>query len=198
MAATRATRVFAQCPPGDLQWVEPISTSDYAKVYGLDGSPRCIDWEPVLVRVVDSENRHPSRGDDDLLWLGPHALVIRDRALDVMSDELDGYGEFLELFDPVRAESLWLFHPYVCDVLDLDQSQMRCSADGLSSEDSATTVTAITHHMFKPDMVAGLAAFRLPQVATLYLSEDVVRAVRAAQLGGVNFSMVWDPVLSHA
>jgi len=125
-------------------------------------------------------------GDDDLLWLAPHALVMRDWALEVLSVSLDGFGEFLELVDIDSGESLWLFNAYRRPALKAKASKVVLNDCG--------QVAAIREHVFEVDQVAGVGAFRIAEVPHVFVSQDVVRASHDAGLSGLTFPLVWDPI----
>jgi len=141
---------------------------------------------PVPVRVSNSPARHPSVSDDDLLWLGPHAIVMRDRALEVLSVVLDGFGEFLELVDVDSGESLWLFNAYLRRALNMSGSRVVMNDCG--------QVAAIKQHVFEVAEVAGVGAFRIPEVPHLFLNQDAVAVSIKAGLSGLTFPLVWDPI----
>lgn len=182
----RTLRVFRVASRSDSQMVEPVSSEHYASVYGLVGEPVAEQWRPVPVRVTNSLARHPSLGDDDLLWLAPHAIVMRDWALEVLSVGLDGFGEFLELVDVDCGESLWLFNAYRREALKTSASKVIMNDCG--------QVAAIRQHVFEADAVAGIGAFRIPEVPHLFLSQGIVSASHEAGLSGLSFPLVWDPI----
>lgn len=182
----RTLRVFRVATRSDSQMVEPVSTEHYASIYGLAGEGVAEHWRPVPVQVCNSLARHPSLGDDDLLWLGPHAIVMRNRALEVLSVGLDGFGEFLELVDVDSGESLWLFNAYIRRALNTSVSKVVLNDCG--------QVAAIKQHVFEAEAVAGVGAFRIPEVPHLFLSHHVVAASAEARLSGLSFPLVWDPI----
>lgn len=182
----RTLRVFRVATRADSQMVEPIDSSDYEAIYGLAGEPVSKHWRPVEVRVTNSLSRHPSMGDDDLLWLGPHSIVMRDRALEVLSVGLDGFGEFLELVNVSSGEPLWLFNAYRRAALKSDASKVVLNDCG--------QVAAIKQHVFDVDAVMGVGAFRIPEVPHLFLSQDVVGASFENGLSGLSFPLVWDAI----
>lgn len=121
-----------------------------------------------------------------MLWLGPHAIVMRDSALEVLSVVLDGFGEFLELVNVANDESLWLFNAYPRPALNMSASKVVMNDCG--------HVAAIKRHVFEVGKVAGVDAFRVPEVPHLFLSQDVVAASIDAGLSGLAFPLVWDPI----
>jgi hypothetical protein len=179
------TRVFRPIVVEGFEWVQPVDEADQDAVYQLDGMPRAAGWRPIRVRRLDVDERGRPWRPADLPWLGGHALVFRDSAYRAVGGVLAGAGEFLELDLVDGTDRLWLFN--ACQVVDaLDEE-----ASGVVRFPSTGRVMKVKQHVFRPERLAGLSAFRVPQARSLFLSGDVVEAISAVNLTGAGFELVW-------
>lgn len=186
LGADRAGRIFRPLVRDGFEWVQPVDEGDFDAIYQLDGSPLTSRWKPIRVRRLTTDQQGASLAAADLPWLGGHALVFRERAFRAVGDVLADAGEFLELDLADKTDRLWLFN--VCQVVDaLDEEASR-----IVRFPSSGRVMKIDRHVFHPVRVAGLAAFRVPQVRSLFVSGETVDALTAAQLSGAHFDLVWD------
>ncbi len=72
----------------------------------------------------------------------------------------------------------------VVSALDFDKSKVRRFPGG--------RVTTIKEHYFKPEIVEGLVAFRIPEVRTsIFIGPELVQRAKEAGLTGTRFKEVW-------
>jgi hypothetical protein len=179
-------RVYEPAVTEDFEWVQPTHESDFDAVYQLDGRPRTKEWRPIRVRLLrrDSTLGRKTLKPAELPWLGGHALVCRPRAHELLAPILERSGEFLPL-DLGGGEPLWLFN--VCQIVDaLDEA-----ASDIVRFPSSGRVMDIRRHVFFPDRVAGMTAFRIPQSRSLFLGGEAVDAIVGLELSGARFELVW-------
>jgi Immunity protein family (Imm11) len=181
-------RLFRPVVAEGFEWVQPVDKGDFDSVYQLEGTPIAGRWKPIRVRRLDVDEQGKPLRVADLPWLGGHALVFRDRAYRAFSQMLSGHGEFLPLDLVDGTDRLWLLN--VCRVIDaLDEE-----ASKMVRFPSSGRVMKIKQHVFSPERIIGQRAFRVPQVRTLFLDEEVVMAMTAAKLSGATFELVWEEV----
>ena len=186
-------RVYRPAVTEDFEWVQPTHESDFDAVYQLDGQPRAKQWRPIRVRLLrrDSSLGRKTLKSAELPWLGGHALVCRPRAYELIGPMLEGSGEFLPL-DLVGGERLWLFNVLqVVDALDEEASD-------LVRFPSSGRVMDIRRHVFFPDRVTQLTAFRTPQARSLFLGGEAVDALVDLGLSGAKFELVWQMPLARS
>lgn len=181
----RLWRVFRPIVAEGFEWIQPVRERDLHLLYDLDGTSRAAKWRPVSVRGLTRDDLGRPLLRADMPWLGGHAIVLDDRAREAVGAILGEAGEFLPL-DPVdRDGGLWLFN--ACRIVD--------ALDEASSElvrfPSSGRVMAVKRHVFRGGAVAGLAAFRVPQSRSLFLSGAVVDAIGRAELRGAAFDLAW-------
>lgn len=169
-----------------LEWVQPLDENDFDAVYQLDGTPRATGWEPIPVRRLETLDNGQRLEHADLPWLGNHALVFRHHAFQLVEHILVGCGEFLPLSLIDGTDQLWLFNAWRVDGA-LDEEA--CSVVRFAS---TGRVMSITRHVFHPERIAGLAAFRVPQVRTLFFGGAAVDSIDGLQLSGAAFQPVWE------
>jgi hypothetical protein len=106
-------------------------------------------------------------------------LIVTRRAREVLA----GDAEVLPL-DCDDGEDLWLVNPWrTVDALDVGRSQVRRFSDG--------GIMNIDRYVFREEAVAGLQCFRIPQRSTMFVTDEVVAAVRDAGLRGTTFRRLW-------
>jgi hypothetical protein len=161
----------------------PRDEADFETIHRLlNGEPRQATWNPIEVELI-----HRDRGrrlqDADAPWLGSHALVLKPNAAAALREILLKDGELLPL--ECAESKLEVYNPRVVDALD----------EGASSSDrlSSGRIVNISRHVFRPDPIRELDAFKIPnlRVSPIFLSERFVRAWGAAGLKGLRFEEVW-------
>ena len=126
----------------------------------------------------------------DMPWLADHTLAFRNHAYEAVRSYLEPSGRFLPLDLADAPDRFWLFRAdLVVDALDE-------SASNLVRFPSTGRVMDVERHVFDPDKVAVLeriAAFRVPQLRTLFLTAGAVKVMADAKLTGTSFELVWEP-----
>ena len=173
--------------PG-FEWVLPVRDADHEYLWSLNGTSRRATWRPMPVArlAVDDEGRPLAKAD--LPWLGGHVLVLRERAVATLAPLLDRYGELLPLACP--DADLWLFNVLtVVDALDEENSELVRFDDG--------NILDVVRHEFRPEMAAGMAVFKVPQLlrGRLFVGDEFVEAVATAGLTGPEFMQMWPSVV---
>jgi len=139
------------------------------------------------VRLVKASEHGRPYAQSDMPDLGSSGvLVLRERALVALREVLEGYGEFLPL--ACEEADLWAFNcTRVVDALDEGRSTIRRFPN-------SNKIMRIQRYEFRPEALVGVRAFRLPQLqpGPVYVNEEVGEAVRAAELRGVGFKLLWE------
>ncbi|HZU19496.1 MAG TPA: DUF1629 domain-containing protein [Candidatus Dormibacteraeota bacterium] len=110
-------------------------------------------------------------------------------ALVALWEVLEGYGEFLPL--ACEEADLWAFNcTRVVDALDEGRSEVV----PLRLWSVEHRLLDVRRYEFRPEALVGVRVFRIPQLqpGPVYVSEEVGEAVRAAELGGVGFKLLWE------
>ncbi|MDX8460557.1 imm11 family protein [Mesorhizobium humile] len=158
------------------EWVLPADNEYYEVFFGLDG--RSLEgWEPPVMRRVEEGERLYS----DFPWLGEHAPLLRQPAVDALAAALRPYGELVAL----RGEKVWLLNvTTVIDALDEARSQIVRFEDG--------DILAIERYAFDAESIGSSEVFKLPMRASpVFVNEVFVDRVRKAGLRNVSFEPVW-------
>jgi hypothetical protein len=169
------------CRPG-FEWVLPVRDTDHEYLWSLDGTPRRSTWRPVPVARLTVEDDGTPLMAADLPWLGGHVLVLREHAVTALGPLLTRHGELLPLDCP--DADLWLFNTLtVVDALDEERSELTRFDDG--------GILAVDRYEFRPDVVAGMAVFKVPQLlrGPLFLGDEFAAA--AEGLTGLDLTGVW-------
>lgn len=180
------TSVFLPESVDGFEWIQPIEESDFDAVYQLDGSSRTSEWTPIRMRALERlDDRGRLLRSSDIPWLGEHALVFRNDSYEAVREVLNGSGEFLELVLANSGEALWLFN--VCRVIDaLDEAR-----SDVVRFPSSGRIMAINRHEFRPHILRGEVAFRVPQVRTLFLTHPAAKAIERVGPTGTALMEVW-------
>ena len=177
-------RIYEPRVRPSLEWVLPVHDTDHEHLWRLDGTSRRANWRPMPVARLLVDDEGEPRLEADMPWLGGHVLVLRERAAKALAPLLDRYGELLPLACP--EADLWLFNVLtVVDALDEDNSELMRFDNG--------DILDVERYAFRPNLVAGLAVFKVPQLlrGPLFVGDEFVRAVEAAGLRGPEFAQLW-------
>jgi hypothetical protein len=172
-----------QCAEG-FELCQPPRPEDFETLnVTLDGTPRLETWRSPLMRLVGEDEGKPLARSDSP-WLGSHALIFRRHALGALEALLLSYGELL----PVACSepNLVIFNATrVLDALDEQASGTLRFTDG--------RIMRVTRHVFRPEVVAGVDVFKIPnlRVSPTYVSDRFVERAKSAGLRGLSFDKVW-------
>ncbi len=162
----------------------PVDDADFERfVDEVNGLPRAATWRPISVAIVRKDEGVRLHGSDSP-WLGEHALILRERAVEAMGPLLESCGELL----PLRCADARSvdFNRWLLDALDEDAS----TVDRLPS---SGRIMWIRRHVFRPGFVTGIDAFKIPNLrsSATYVSERFVERWTAAGLVGLTFEEIW-------
>lgn len=176
--------IYRLSVPEGYEWALPVDSDDFEILQSLADRPAGAAWQPVqmtLLRVDDQG--HPHRRAD-LPWIGSHALILRDQAIDTVGRLLAPHGELLPL-DCKEARLAVFSAPIVTGVLDEDRSDMVRFGTG--------RIMAVRRPVFRLDVLGNAKAFKLAEMprGDLYLSADLFDALRATGMtAGTDFRPV--------
>lgn len=181
---TRLT-VFKLTWSDGYEIAELVNSEDYENLFlALNGVPRADDWKPIEVELF-RENLGEPLLPSDAPYLASGTLLLRATAANRLSGVLAKYAELL----PVRcaqADLLAVNVTNVIDALSQDASAVARFPDG--------RIMQIQHHEFHPDVVAGEAMFKIPdlRVSPIFVDQSFVSACRQADIRGLAFARVWE------
>jgi hypothetical protein len=175
--------IFQPLVAEGFEWINTCDHQDYEVFAAFDGQPRAQSWRPIKVRRVRADDRS-AFNPSDFPWLGGHALVMRQKAVDRLRDILDAHGEVLPLATDDDVD-LFVFNARVVDALDEARSL-------ITKIPGTNRILHIEKVVFIEPAVRGLDIFRLPhRVGETYVSERFVDRAKAAGLVGLKFEKVW-------
>ena len=177
-------RIFEPRVRPGFEWVLPVHDADHERLWSLDGTPRRATWRPVPVARLAVDDDGAPRAEADLPWLGGHVLVLRERAVAALGPLLERDGELLPL--ACEDADLWLFNALtVVDALDEERSELFRFDDG--------AILDVTRYEFRPDVVAGPAVFKVPQLlrGPLFIGDELATAMSTAGLSGPELVELW-------
>ncbi|NOS82556.1 MAG: hypothetical protein E8D46_00240 [Nitrospira sp.] len=134
----------------------------------------------VLINEDEGQQFHTV----DMPWLGSHALVLKERAVEALKSILLAHGEVLPL---ICCPELWLFNATcVIDALDHDESDIVRFRNG--------RIMDVRRYVFKPSCISKLQAFKISdfRVSPIFVSQEFVNQCAIARLSGVEFELIWE------
>lgn len=168
------------------EWVAPVTSADFEVFRSFDGSARRTSWAPIRVRLVKEDQQGRQLASADMPWLGKHAPVLKKKASSALGPVVATNGELL---------------PLACDEVELAVYNVTTVVDALDLERSALVkfpssgrVMKVESHVFRPDRVKNVRAFKVPELlrGPVFVTDDVVSAAQGAPLIGVGFRLVWE------
>lgn len=175
--------VYEPLADSGYEWVDAVQEDDYELFWQLDGQPHAATWKPIAVRRVRADE-HQSCNPSDFPWLGSHALVLRQSAVEALGDILNAHCEVLPLLTDDGVE-LFVLNTRVIDALDEHSSS-------LLRFPGSNRIMRIKKPEFVASAIEGADVFRLPhRASSTYVSERFVERVKAARLRGLIFNKVW-------
>jgi hypothetical protein len=180
-------RIFEPWPWEDSEMCHPIRPEDYETfTVAINGERRASSWRPIAMEIIrEDEGRVLSHADAP--WLGSHALILRPRAIEAMEPLLSNNGELLPLM--CEGQKLCVFNALrVENALDEAASTVeRFSSSG--------RIMRITRYVFRPNEIAGVDAFKIPNTrgGATFVSDAFVARWTNAGLRGLDFKQVWPP-----
>lgn len=163
----------------------PVRQEDFERLnMEINGRPRSEQWTPVDVGLVRHDQGRELAASDSP-WLGSHALIFKRTAVEAMGPLLRDNGELLPLAS--AAGELWVYNPQLCDALDEAASSVQRLTAG--------RIWMIDQHIFRPDRVHGVDAFKIPnlRVSPTFVSKAFVDRWNSEGLNGLEFTQVWTP-----
>ncbi len=187
------------------QELEVVGTKNYDRLEEYRTQYDCFQgkaigdiWQPVEVRDYESTDDFPI-GDFPYLHGFGIVPVFSDRAVEVLSDLLQGNGEILPL-----TCSIGTYYAFnvtkVVDVLDEAHSEFKPlqELDPDIFWKASPDQMGVTRFEFFSEKVADLSIFRIPfgsNYAENYplVTDRFVQRVEAAGLKGFEFQLLWSP-----
>ncbi|MFD2082540.1 hypothetical protein SAMN05421678_10214 [Actinopolymorpha cephalotaxi] len=179
-------RVFELYPVGEYDHLAPVDDDDLERLADLEGARQGDAWTPIPVRILttDVDTGEPLLRAD-FPWFASWALMLRDRAIDLAGPVLAPFGELL----PLTCDDAKVVCFNAVDVLDAVDEER----SGIVRFPSSGRIMTIEKYVFSPDLIPERAVFRVPQqTLSVFYTEPVVRDLRALDLTGLDFRLVWD------
>lgn len=177
-------KVFRFAVQEGFEWALPGNSADGDRLTKLAGAVRVGAWIPIRMSLL-LEDEGKKLQPADTPWLGRHVLVLKQSAIDVLGDLLARDGEVLPLDCSETPLYLWNV-VNVIDALDVERSE-------IVRFRSSDRIMRIERHVFRPDVLAGQLAFRIPgeQDHAIFLSDEFVLRASKHHLRGLGFRLLW-------
>jgi hypothetical protein len=176
-------RVYEPAVANGWEWALPLDESSNLTIAEAFGKPIEATWTPIEMRVLRQDERGRPWKEADMPWMGEHLLVLRPRAVSALRDLCLQAGELLPL-TCIDADLVAWNVTTVVNALDQEKSKVLRFPSG--------RVMSIKQARFKPEVVDGLVAFRIPEVRTsIFVGSALVERVKEAGLTGTRFKEVW-------
>ena len=179
-------RIFKSQPPDNAEEAVLLTERHRWVLLGLDGSAHEHDWDPPKLELLTRDRGKALKYSDMPPYPTGGVILLRPPALEALGELLRRDGELL----PVHCDQaeVTLFNcTRVVDAMDELHSAVTRFKDG--------RIMTIESIAFRPDALpASVNAFRLAQKpkASVYFSEALVEAARAAKLVRSDFQLVWE------
>jgi hypothetical protein len=178
------TDLYVPRQAGGFEFCHPERSSDFQTIKLLiDGTPRGSTWRPISMRLIDEEHGE-SLARSDSPWLGPHALIFREAAIEVLGPMLREYGELPPL--SCADAKLYVFNATrVVDALDEQASSIARFSSG--------RIMYVSRYAFRPESTAGIEIFKIPNLlaSPTFVSGRFVQLWTTSGLRGLVFKKVW-------
>jgi hypothetical protein len=168
----------------DFELCHPIDKDDFETINVLmNGESREGSWNPLRVRLV-----HTDRGKkllhSDSPWLGAHALIFRQAAVEALGPTLRKYGELLPL--ACSEGNLFVFNPTsIVDALDEIASSLLRFGSG--------RIMKVNRYVFRPAAIGEIPIFKIPnlRVSPTFVCQEIAELWERAGLTGLEFIPIW-------
>ena len=177
--------VYQPFPARGLEWVQPASTGDFDRVYGILGQELRDRWVPPVMTFLCEDDQGIELGRAEAPWLAENALVFRSGSLDSARRVLGSSGEFLPMaVDGSEDVELWAFNALrIIDAFDYGRARVVRFSSG--------RVMTVDSFAFKEDQVAKEIAFRVPGLRQVFVTDLGVDALLRYEISGLRFDPVW-------
>ncbi|HTA89343.1 MAG TPA: DUF1629 domain-containing protein [Polyangiaceae bacterium] len=161
----------------------PVSQDDFERINVEVNGERRANWRPVRVQLVHEDEGRTLVASDSP-WLGAHALIFRDSAVEALGGMLRDNGELLPL-DCAEAALLMCNPTCVADALDEASSSVVRFSTG--------RIMMIQRHIFHEKVIGNIDVFKIPnlRVSPTFVSHRFVDCWRTSGLKGLEFKLVW-------
>jgi hypothetical protein len=166
--------------PEGFEWALPIDVEDNLRLGQTFGKPQGPSWKPVQMKLLKKGRRKWKPADTP--WMASFLMVLKPKAVEALRDMCLAAGELLP-FACDDAELVAWNVTNVVDALDLEKSTVVRYPDG--------GIMQIKKYFFKPDVIADLEAFRIPEDLTIFVGQAFVDRARSAGLEGAAFRELW-------
>lgn len=168
----------------NYRWLTMVREEDFDALTSFDGTLVGAAWKPYTVEPI-SDDLNAGRSLSDFPTLGT-VPTFSQRAVDTLLDVLVENGEVLPLTS--EAGNFYAYNvTLVVDALDEERSETK-------RFQSSGRIMRVIRYEFYPERLAGLSLFKVPQLATEFVTDAFVRRVREADLTGFDFREVWSDV----
>lgn len=174
------TKVYVPLSSEGFEFCHPKCDADFEIFKNeINGARRTESWVPVEMQLVQEEDG-VTLHESDSPWLGAHALIFREAAVEIFGPILESSGELLPL--ACRGVNLVVFNPTrVLAALDEASSSISRFSDG--------RIMRISKYVFFPEAIEGVDVFKLTnlRVSPTFVSEKFVDLWMSSRLRGLEF-----------
>ncbi len=176
--------IFTPLNVAGFELCHPIPPTTFEMINGLiNGEPRASTWEPFSVKLIQ-EDRGQQLRPSDSPWLGEHAMIFKQSAVNALGSILREHGELLPVL--CEGQDLVIFNPTrIVDVLDEEASDVIRFSTGRLMD--------VKRFVFKAAAILDVDIFKIPnfRVSPTFVSARVVALWHEAHLEGLQFQEVW-------
>jgi hypothetical protein len=176
--------VYTPLPMNGYELCHPITDEDFETINTLvNGELRSNNWDSIEMRVIH-EDEGQILMESDSPWLGSHALIFKQVAVEKMGAFLMEHGELL----PIKCSEpgMYIFNSTkILDALD----EAKSSLLRFKNE----RIMHVKKYEFRFDIIKNIHVFKIPglRVSPTFVDEYFVNMWNSLGLTGLEFKEVW-------
>ena len=177
--------IFVPEPPGGCEWVIAQGYDQSEALIAAGARPVARKWVPIrCYSLLEDDLGQPLRLVD-APWMGSHGLVLKPPARKALEGFLGDSVDYLPTIGSDYDELYYVHVRKLANAIDLAGSR-------IVRFDSGDILT-IEKHEFLPEIVDAGPIFKLAAMPRggIYLTGELVDAIRASGLTGFDFQKVW-------
>jgi hypothetical protein len=176
--------IYVPIPLEQYELCQPVNHAEFDKIIvQLNGISRKSTWQPITMEIIHEDEGRKFL-ESDAPWLGPHALIFRQAAVQTMGQMLNEFGELLPL--QCDEAELSIFNAtQILDALDEAASSIVRFSTG--------RIMTIERYAFRPDTIKDNHIFKIPNLraSPTFVSNHFAQLWKSSGLKGLGFTKVW-------
>lgn len=149
----------------------------------IDGSSKKENYVPLKVKKMN-KNGHLL----NTVWLTSSVIVLDDKAVEILKDFINLYGELLPLDLKENDKNLYIFNvTNIIDCLYKEKSEIEFFQ-------STKRYGNVRRPFFKKEIICDNDIFRIPEHGKgfVFISDNVKNLIETTGLKGFSFKLIWD------